>query len=236
MPNVLIIRPQTEAQSLAHCLKQKNIHSTLYPLFKPHFLPFPDLGTPQAFIITSKNALYSLEAREDLKQIPLFVVGDQTASLAQEMGFTTVFRGSGTSQDLVGVILSQADPKKGPLIHLSGEKVTGRLVETLNAHGFDARRQIVYKIEDASELPVSLIEDIQNKTLTHVMFFSPRTTTVFVNLLKKGKLEGSTSHMTSLCLSENVAEKARLIPWEKVWVSSKPTTEAMIGHFNEKKE
>jgi uroporphyrinogen-III synthase len=236
MQNVLIIRPQKEALSLAHSLKIRNIKSTLFPLFKPRFLPILDLGTPQAFIITSKNALYSLEGREDLKQIPLFVVGDQTAALAHDMGFTTVYKGSGTSQDLTGVILSHAHPKAGLLLHLSGEKVTGRLIEALREYGFDARRQIVYKIEDAPELPSQLIDSLHNKTLTHVMFFSPRTTMVFVNLLNKSKLERATSHMTSLCLSENVAEKARLIPWVKVWISSEPTAEAMIEHFDEKKE
>ena len=57
-----------------------------------------------------------------------------------------------------------------------------------------------------------------------------------IKALKKSNLEGAASHMTSLCLSENVAEKARLIPWEKVWISSEPTSNAMIGHFYEEKE
>ena len=235
MSNVLIIRPPREAQSLAILLNLKNIKSTLYPLFKPQFLHLPSLNTSQALIITSKNALYALDGHETLKDIPVFAVGEQTASVAKNMGFRTVICGTGTGQDLVLSILSNTHPERGPLIHLSGEKVTGGLVETLRENGFDAHRQIAYKIEDPSKLPDPLIKDLINKTLTHIMFFSSRTTTVFVNLIKKHNLEEITLHMTSLCLSKNVAEQAMGLPWESVWISPKPTAEAMIGHFDEKK-
>lgn len=236
MHNVLIIRPLKEAHSLYNSLKLQNIKSTLYPLFKTCFLPICDLGRPQAFIITSKNALYALEGRQDLKDIPVYGVGEQTSYVAKNIGFTRVFCGSETSRGLTQFVLKNADPKKGPLLHISGEKVTGKIVETLRKHGFEANRHLAYKIEDPTELPPSLIKDLHNKTLTHVMFFSPRTTEVFVNLLKESELTETTTHMTSLCLSKNVAEKAGLIPWKDIWISPNPTTEAMTRYFDEKKQ
>lgn len=235
MSNVLIIRPPREAESLANSLKLKNIKSTLHPLFKPHFLPLPPLNTSQAFIVTSQNAVYALEGHETLKDIPVYGVGEQTASVAKRLGFRTVICGAGTSQDLAHFVLSNAHPERGPLVHLSGEKVTGRIVETLRENGFEAHRKIIYKIVDLSNLPDPLIKDLINKTLTHVMFFSSRTTDVFVNLIKKHGLEETVLHMTSLCLSKNVAEQAMELTWKNVWISPKPTAADMIGHFDEKK-
>ena len=90
MRRVLLIRPQHDAFSVAEALESKGIKACSYPLFEPIFLPLPTLKNPQALIITSKNALRSLEGHEEFKKITLYVVGDQTAHLACQMGFSKI--------------------------------------------------------------------------------------------------------------------------------------------------
>ncbi len=92
MLRILLIRPLEDALPIAGILASKGVESLLYPLFRAHFLPIPPLKTPQALIITSKNALRAAAAYDMLKKIPLYVVGDQTARLAQVQGF---FAGAG---------------------------------------------------------------------------------------------------------------------------------------------
>lgn len=235
MKDVLLIRPIEDALPIAKILKSKGIEPLLYPLFIPRLLSISLPKDPQAFIITSKNALRAIEEHKELRKTPLYVVGEQTAQLAKEMGFTTILSALGTSQELTQLILNHAHPDKGILWHLSGKLVKGNIVQELQDKGFKAERKIVYRIEEIDHVDPLLFDDIQNQRVSHVMFFSPHTTQMFINLMKKKRLEEKTSQMTALCLSQDIAEKALILKWKKIWISSSPTTRNMIEYFNEKK-
>lgn len=234
MNRVLLIRPMDDALPLAKILKSKGIESLLYPLFTPRFLPFVPLKDPQAFIITSKNALRALEGHKNLREVPLYVVGDQSAQLAKKMGFSNVVSALGTSQELIQLILNHARHDAGILWHLSGERIKENIVQALQAKGFKAERKIVYCIEEIAVDP-SLFEDLQNQKISHVMFFSPHTTQIFIHLLKKKSIEKVTSQMIALCLSQDIAEETMSLDWKKIWISPRPATQNMVEYFNDKK-
>ena len=235
MYHVLIMRPLEDALPMATILESKGIKFSHYPLFTPHFLPLSPLKNPQALIITSKNAIRALEGYEDLKKMPLYAVGDKTAELAKQKGFLNVSSASGTSQELIKLMIKTGQPDKGIFWHLSGQKVKGNIVESLKIAGFEAKRQIVYSLEDITDLPSSLYNELKNKMISHVIFCSSRTTTVFMSLLKKNKLEKKACQMISLCLSQDIGEKALGLTWKKLWISPKPTMNDLMGYFNEKK-
>ena len=235
MKLALIIRPLRDALPLAKSLKSKGVEPYLCPLYHPRFLSVPPLKNPQALILTSKNALRALEGREDMKKIPLYAVGDETAQLARDMGFSKVISASGTSQELIQSVLQMAHPKAGILWHLSGEIVKGNIVETLNGQGFEAKQHIVYHIEPVKEIPASLLFHLQNQRLTHVLFFSSHTTLLFVNHLKMNGLEKLVCQMKAICLSQAVALKASTLTWKEIWVSPKPEVQSLIGYFDEKR-
>lgn len=235
MSRVLLIRSLIDALPLAKILSSKNVPSVLYPLFEPLFLPSVPLKALQAIIITSKNALRAIEKDENLKEIPLYVVGDQTANLARHKGFLKVWSASGTSTELIKLILRNAKRENGILYHLSGEIVKGNIVDELRAKGFQAERHIVYCIQKIKNLPETLFFELKNKKISHVMFFSPHTTTIFVNLINKNALEKVTCQMTALCLSQDVAEEAGFLEWKKIWVSPQPTLQNMTGYFDAEK-
>lgn len=232
---VLLIRPPGDALPIATLLKSKGIALSHYPLFKPHFFPIPPLGNPQALIITSKNSIRALEGYEDLKKIPLYAIGDKTAELAKEKGFVNVFNAAGTSQDLIKLIVKTGQKDKRILWHLSGEEVKGNIIEALTLAGFEARRQIVYRIEDVMDLPSSLYAELTNNSISHIIFCSPRTTAAFITLLKKNKLEKSACKMISLCLSQDVGEQALDLKWKKVWISPKPNLNDLLGYFDDER-
>jgi hypothetical protein len=58
---------------------------------------------------------------------------------------------------------------------------------------------------------------------------------VFINLLKKKKLEKSTCQMIALCLSEDIKEKILGLKWKKLWVSPYPNVNDLMGYFDEKR-
>lgn len=234
MRRVLLIRQQEESLSLCNFLKSYGIESCSYPLFEPLFLPLPFLENPQALLITSKNALRAIQHHEFYKKIPIYAVGDQTAQLAKSMGFIHVLSASGTGKDLINLVIQKASQTKGILWHLSGDIIKENIAETLEQQGFSAKRQVVYSIQEVEIMPPPLLHDLKGKTFSHVLFFSPRTTDIFIKLLKKNELEPIAAEMTSLCLSQNVLQKTKEILWKKAWVSPKPTIEDMIEYFNEK--
>lgn len=233
MHSVLLIRPLEDALPLANALRLKGIEPCIYPLFEPYFFPLSPLTNPQALIITSKNALRAIKEQENLKQTPLYVVGDQTAELANELGFSNVFNASGNSQDLISLILQKARREEGILWYLSGEIIKTNIIEELRTKGFQAERQVVYGIKEIENVPLSFLSKLKEEKISHAMFFSPHTTTLFVNILKRHGLEKTTEKMTSLCLSQAIADKASALRWKKIWVSPKPTTKHMKDYFNE---
>lgn len=235
MTCVLITRPLEDALPMADALRSKGLESVLYPLFEPLFLPVPYLKTPQALIITSKNALRAIEGEEDLKNIPLYGVGDETARLAQCMGFKNVISASGTSHDLIDLILKQTPKEQGILYHLSGNVIKVDIVKELQKKGLTAKRKIVYRIQKIRNLQDSLLYDLENKKISHVMFFSPRTARFFVSLLNENKLEKIASEIRAVCLSNSVAQAVRSLQWKEIWISPQPLVKNMIGYFHEEK-
>jgi uroporphyrinogen-III synthase len=234
MRRVLLTRPLIDAYPLAKMLERKGIQSYLYPLFQPRFLPLLPIEDVQALIITSKNALRAIENHNTFKEFPLYAIGDETAQLAKNMGFLHVFNASGTSEDLIELILNRARPNEGIFWHFSGKIIHENIVEILQAQGFKAERRIVYYMEEVDTLPLSLQTYLKNQDISHVIFFSPHTVTLFVKVLKKYTLEKSTCHMRALCLSKNVALKASTLQWKEKWISLKPTAQSLMEYFDEK--
>ena len=137
----------------------------------------------------------------------------------------------GNAKDLIHLIGQKATPDGGVLWHLSGDVVTGNIQETLTAQGFDVRRHLVYQMTISDDFPSSFVHDFKEKVISHVLFFSPHTTALFIQLLKKRGLEEFTSQMTAICLSAKVAAKASNLKWKEIWVSPAPTVQALIGYF-----
>ncbi len=233
MYHVLIIRSLKDAVPMEMALRSKGIEVSHYPLFNPQFFPIPPLNNPQALIVTSKNAIRALAGYDTLKQIPLYAVGDQTGEFAKHSGFFNVLSASGTSEELIQLIVKTERQGKGILWHLSGEHAQGNIIEALTLAGLEAKQQVVYRIEDAIELPQSLCREIKNHSISHVFFCSPRTTSLFINLLKKKRLAKNACHIISLCLSEDVKEKALGVNWRKVWISPRPSINDLMGYFDE---
>ncbi|MBS0272374.1 MAG: uroporphyrinogen-III synthase [Proteobacteria bacterium] len=235
MPRVLLIRSLKEAFPLIQALSLKGVETVSYPFFEPHFCSLPALKNPQALLITSKNALRAIDAQESLKKIRLYVVGDQTAKLAQDLGFSEVISASGTSHDLQKLILAKAHREKGVLYHLSGHIIKRDIVTGLQNQGFKAERHVVYRIKDINHLPKNLIDDFLHNQISHVMLFSSRTTHLFGTLLKKNKIEKTVKLMTAMCFSQDIAREAECLSWGKIWISPRPNLKNMLEYFDDER-
>lgn len=234
MSRILITRSLIEALPLSEALESRGLSTFVAPLFEPQFFPVPSLTHPQALLITSKNALRAIENEDHLKNIPLYGVGDETTFLAKKFGFKKAMSSSGTAQELIELVKRNEALHQGILYHLSGEHIKIDIVKALQAEGFRAKREVIYFLKKSNTLSESLIKELRDQSLSHVMFFSAATAQTFIHLLKKNDLGFTSSFMVALCLSHDVAKSIQSLKWKEIWISQQPNIMEIIGYFDDK--
>ena len=115
-------------------------------VFKIEFLPSNiDLSCYDFLLITSKNAIYSLDSfNNDWKKIPSFTIAKKTAKVVIERGGKVEFIGkTGHGNDFAEEILPLLKNKK--VLYIRALKVASNLVGILKKHHIDIDELITYK-------------------------------------------------------------------------------------------
>src|SRR5581483_1903331 len=101
-----------------------------------------------AIIVTSANAIRAVapQLRDlGLVELPLFAVGEHTASVAREFGFTEVIVAGGDAASLRDKVIEGARDKvlkkKSTLLYLAGADMSRDLGGELGAEGFSVVTQ-----------------------------------------------------------------------------------------------
>jgi uroporphyrinogen-III synthase len=175
----------------------------LAPLLEPRFHdgPEPMLDDVQAILATSANGIRALVRRTARRDIAIFAVGPQTTQEARDAGFTDVRNADGDSRDLAEAVTRWTTPEKGALLHVCGEDAPGALVESLSQRGFTVRRAALYGIEAAHALPPSARDALVQGAVDAVLFFSPVSARVFLELCAGIP----TAPLIALCISPATA-------------------------------
>ena len=89
---VLITRPEEEYADTASMVAALGYDPVPCPMLKIETVParFDDVTKFQALIFTSAGALPPFCAQSDVRDIPVYAVGDVTAARARQAGFTDV--------------------------------------------------------------------------------------------------------------------------------------------------
>ncbi len=230
----LLTRPRAESEALAVTLAAEGVESLIEPLID--IAPLPDvaidLGGVQALLLTSANGARVLAAalpRNDAAfGLPVFAVGDATATAARQLGFAQVKAAGGDVQSLTALVEAQLSPDGGRLLHTAGRAVAGDLVGGLRASGFDALRIVLYEATAAETLSEGVRRALAAGGVDLALFFSPRTARVFVKLANDAALADAMPQVVALCLSDAVAQSLSVMRWRHVIVAGEPTLPAVI--------
>lgn len=227
---VLITRPWEDAEPLAAELRTHGIESIMAPLLHVHYLAGPplDLAGVQALLVTSANGVRAFAARERIRTLPVYAVGDATAKAAQSASFSAVESASGDVAALAGLVVERVKPAAGTLMHVAGSKVAGDLGGMLTTAGFGYRREVLYEARTADSLPPAATRAIGRQWIRGVIVYSPRTAVTFVKLARQAGLEGACGLLTAFCLSRAVAERMAAIPWKHTVVATRSDQSAMV--------
>ncbi len=227
---VLVTRPGDDGTVLAELLGARGVESVVEPLLAIKQIEGPPLALDgvQAFLLTSANGVRALARRTDRRDIPVYAVGDATATTARGSGFTQVHSAAGNVETLAELVVELLKPKDGPLLHVAGSAVAGDLIGLVEAAGFKCTREILYEAVNERSLTSSTIAAIKENHIEAVTLYSPRSAEIFVELIRKARLVRSCRNMLAICLSQAVADKIGELHWQDIHIAAEPNQDALL--------
>ena len=234
---VLITRPEREATALATALIERGHAPVIAPLFRLEILRPPPgfaeaLAACQTVLLTSANGARALADANEQRGKPIIAVGDTTASTAEGLGFAAVVSAAGDGPALAELVRRGLDPKKGPLVHVSGADVALDLAETLAPDGFEVRRFVLYDAREESTLPESARAALEARALDAATFLSPRAASVFAKLVGDAGLAHSLRSVTAVAISPAALGPLAALPFKAAVAAARPTRQAVLDEID----
>jgi len=227
---LLLTRPSEDSEELAVELAGIGVTALIEPMLHIEFIdaPPPDLSGVQALLVTSANGARAFSKVSPERDIPVYAVGDASARMAREAGFTHVASAAGDVDALAALVCERLKPADGDLLHVAGSRLAGDLAASLETAEFGYRRAVLYTAEKTTRLSDEVRDAIETAGLDGVALYSPRTAESLVGLLRDAGLADKCKQMTAFCLSRAVADKAGALHWRDMAVADSPDQEALI--------
>jgi uroporphyrinogen-III synthase len=227
----LVTRPRAEAEALAALLAARGIEAVIEPMLEitDREGAMPNLAGVQAILCTSANGVRALARVSDERGLPIFAVGDASASAAHEAGFHRVESAGGDVGDLARLVRDRLQPQAGTLLHVAGSNVAGNLGAELGGAGFTVERAVLYKARPASGLTPTTAELIGTGKIDLAMFFSPRTAAVFVWCVRASRAARGLAATTAISISPAADQKLQSLPFRARQVAAAPTQSALLA-------
>lgn len=230
---VLVTRAEPEASRFAQTLRERGHAPLLAPLLRHEILAPPAdlearLDDVQAVLLTSANGARALARATTRRDLRLLVVGDATAEVAGQLGFTDTLSASGDVASLVVLVRKQLRADAGALLHAGGAVTAGDLVGQLAAGGYTISHVALYETHLADTLSFDIARALGAGTIDVVTLFSPRTAEAFVKLAARPEIAKGLARTSLVAMSQAVADRASRLNWRGVAVARRPTQDEML--------
>jgi uroporphyrinogen-III synthase len=215
---VLVTRPHPDDEATAGALRARGFEVLQAPMLRFEPVPFHDDADERygAIIVTSANALRAIAphlADSRLLKLPLFAVGEHTASAARDAEFGEVLTAEGDAaalRDLVLASVKTKQLKKGAtLLYLAGADLARDLAGELGEKGFTVVTHTTYRMIPASSLPREICDAFVANRIEAVLHYSRRSARTFLDAARSGGVEISALALPQCCISSAVASILR---------------------------
>ena len=220
---VLVTRPHPDDEATAAALRAKGFEVMLAPMLRFEPVAFHDDGDARygAVIVTSANALRGIAPHlqdsrlqgSRLLKLPLFAVGEHTASAAHRAGFDNVIPANGDAASLRDSVLASVKAKElkkaSPLLYLAGADLARDLAGELDERGFTVVTHTTYRMIPVSSLPREACEAFAASRIEAVLHYSRRSARAFLDAARAGGVEISALAIPQCCISAAVASVVR---------------------------
>jgi uroporphyrinogen-III synthase len=215
---VLVTRPHPDDEATAAALRAKGFEVMLAPMLRFEPVAFHDDGDARygAVIVTSANALRGIATHLEgsrLLKLPLFAVGEHTASAAHRAGFDNVIPANGDAASLRDSVLASVKAKElkkaSPLLYLAGADLARDLAGELGERGFTVVTHTTYRMIPVSSLPREACDAFAASGIEAVLHYSRRSARAFLDAARAGGVEISALAIPQCCISAAVASVVR---------------------------
>lgn len=230
---ILITRPAADAERTAAALRARGHDAVVAPLLTVEFLSNAELGDGSwsAILFTSANAARAIaghKRRDELRRIPAFAVGKQSAQQLRAEGFANVASANGDGDDLAALVAARLEPA-ARLLYLAGEDRAGDLAGALRAKNFIVDSVVVYRVVAAAKLPAEAVAALAGK-LDGVLHYSQRSAQAFLAAVhQSGLLEAALGKPVHFCLSAGVAEPLTAAGAANVRIATHPDEATLVA-------
>jgi len=235
---VLVTRPHPDDEATANGLRGRGFEVLLAPMLRFEAVPFHDDGEADygAVIVTSANALRGIESQLEgtpLLKLPLFAVGEHTASAARGAGFENVIPAGGDAGALRDLVLARVKTrelkKTSPLLYLAGADLARDLAGELGERGFTVVTQTTYRMTAVPGLPYEVSDAFAANRIEAVLHYSRRSARAFLEAARASGVEITALSIPQCCISEGVASVVRDAGATQVMVAASPDENALFG-------
>lgn len=235
--SILVTRPYPDNEETADNLRARGHAVLLAPVLKFEPVAFHDESEVGygAVIVTSANAIRAVapQLRDlGLLELPLFAVGEHTANVARDAGFTEVIVAGGDAASLRDKVVQSARDKllktKSTLLYLAGADLSRDLGGELGAEGFSVVTQTAYRMAPIKIFPREVCEGFAAHGIEAVLHYSRRSARAFLDAARNEGVEISALAIPQCCLSENVAAVLRDAGASQVLVAATPDENALF--------
>ncbi|MDB5506955.1 MAG: uroporphyrinogen-III synthase [Devosia sp.] len=229
---MLVTRPEPDATATAGRLAGLGIEAVIAPLLIRETLSvgLPDPAGFAALALTSANALLSLAERgvlDSFRAVPVFAVGERTATAARDAGFITVTSTGGTVTALIDQLAHAG--LTGPIFYPAAEEQSADLARSLAPFGVMAVTARIYRMCAANALPADIVAELADGSIGAALFYSRRTAAAFCGLVADRLDRPAKTRLGVLCLSEQVAEPLVATHFVRVGLADHPSEAAMLA-------
>src|SRR5882672_3603154 len=234
---VLVTRPHPDDEATAAALRAKGFEVMLAPMLRFEPVAFHDDAEARygAVIVTSANALRGIAAHlqgSRLLKLPLFAVGEHTASAAHRAGFDNVIPANGDAASLRDSVLASVKAKElkkaSTLLYLAGADLARDLAGELGERGFTVVTHTTYRMIPVSSLPREACDAFAASGIEAVLHYSRRSARAFLNAARAGGVEISALAIPQCCISGAVASVVRDAGATQVMAAASPDENALF--------
>jgi uroporphyrinogen-III synthase len=240
---VLVTRPQPDDEATAAGLRARGFEVLRAPMLRFERVAFHDDDDAAygAVIVTSANALRGIEPHlrdphldaGRLLALPLFAVGERTASAARSAGFQNVIPAGGDASALRDLVLAgvkaRALKKGATLLYLAGADLARDLAGELGERGFTVVTHTTYRMSPVASLPREVCDAFAASRIEAVLHYSRRSARAFLDAARSAGVEISALAIPQCCISSAVASVVRDAGASQVMVAASPDENALFG-------
>jgi uroporphyrinogen-III synthase len=230
---LLVTRPEPDAQRTAAILRARGHQVLVAPVLQIEPIADADLGPPvwQAVVMTSANAARAIAAHPrlaELRALPVFAVGQNTAQAAREAGFADVGSADGDANDLARLVAGRF-PGHATLVHLAGRDRAGDPAADLARLGVELRIVEIYRARAAERLAAEIATALDAGDVDGVLHFSRRSAEAYLQCAERAGISDAALRPAHFCISVQAAEPLARSGAATILIAAQPQEDSLVA-------